>query len=303
MLLKNKKIYCLLFALIFSLMMGCNKDTSTMAGKKDGSWSVISSLETSGNNNITGFLNENYGISAGYSGEINFTKDSGKIWEKGINSSYCLFGLYILNDKVAWTSGNASCVRKTEDGAGSWQNVLNFGGSEPNHCKYISFIDENNGWIASSTPFSVNEKSFMLGTTKNGGNLWTEVNLPKDIEEIVAIHLSSINEGYILDRACNLYMTTNGGKSFSKKTLKLEEAAIINELGPNVVLRVSNKKNIFIAYKGENNKLKAMRSYNGGKTWSKEKLPDINSGTLYLSPDGKFLTVTNNGVVSVLKYN
>jgi photosystem II stability/assembly factor-like uncharacterized protein len=250
------------------------------------------SIETIFARNYGGFINKKVGITVGYSGEINYTTKGDKKWQKGNNSSLCLFGLCILNDKTAYACGNGSCVVKTTDGGKDWYTIKSFGEDEPNHPRFLSFADEKNGWIATGSKFGFYEESSILGSTNDGGQKWNDVKVPDEIQEISAIYLRTPNDGYLIDGSGNLYTTADGGKSFKKQPLNLKDGYFAAHFAPNIALKFFDDKNAFIAYEDKNGILKAARSIDGGKTWTDEPMPDMQNGSLFLSPDGKMLTLT-----------
>ena len=66
----------------------------------ESSWTVVLDTKISHKTNIAGFLNENYGITVGYNGEIHYTNDGGKTWPNSKNSSMCRFCLDIVNENL-----------------------------------------------------------------------------------------------------------------------------------------------------------------------------------------------------------
>lgn len=144
--MRIKKVLVFLCITVLSIgFFGC----SSTGGKNKSNWVVSKTVNIPHKNNIGGFYNDNFGITVGYSGEVHYTNDGGVNWPKGNNKSLCRFGLDIVNEKVAWNCGNGGHVRKTIDGGQNWENVSDFGESVPNHCRYLSFLNENVGWIAS----------------------------------------------------------------------------------------------------------------------------------------------------------
>lgn len=285
--------------LITSIFFGCGK-TGNLSNR---SWKITSESEAIFPRNIGGFFNKKYGVTVGYAGEIYYTKDKGKTWNKGSNSSYCLFGLCIVNTKVAYACGNGTYVVKTTDGAKNWKQIMNFGEYEPNQPRYLSFINEDMGWIATPQKFKHKDKIVMLGSTKDGGETWEYIVLPEEIDEIVAIYLRTAENGYILDNKNNLYITNDGGKNFVKQPLNIEDACLNAKAEPHVVLKFSDENYGFIAYENEKGKFQAARSSDGGKTWINDTVPDLPNGALYLSQDGKTITLTRpSEFIKVLEY-
>lgn len=312
MLKKIKILSLIAILLISSLFYGCEKtvkhtDSSNQSVKvvsqANPTWKLTSEPVDLFSRNMVGFFNEKCGISVGLGGEIHYTIDGGKTWDLSSNSSLCLFGLNIVNTKVAYASGNGSTVLKTMDGGKNWRGVSCFGQSEPNHPRYLSFVDENTGWIATANKFEYNSKTLFLGSTKDGGNTWDNIIVPEEIEEILAIYLRTPDNGYIIDNKNNLYLTKDGGKTFIKQPLNLKDLYPSAKFEQRVVLNFTDENNAFIAYMNKDYKIQAVRSSDGVKTWTSEAFPDLNNGALYLSQDGKFLTLTyTDGSTKILQY-
>jgi photosystem II stability/assembly factor-like uncharacterized protein len=233
--------------------------------------------------NLVGFLDETYGITVGYSGEIQYTKDSGENWNKAENKSLCRLGLEIVNEKLAWNCGNAGHVRMSNDGGQTWIAVSSFGDMEPDQARFLSFIDNEIGWIASNYRFA---------TTADGGRTWNEIDTPTGNEDIAAIYLRTSNEGFVMDVKGNLYITKDGCKTWSKQVVPLMGEKLVSSRCPMAVMHFSDANNgcILISHK------KAIWSYtttNGGEEWSKEQVSKEHYGFLYLTRDGKKLTITS----------
>lgn len=303
--MKTRRVMSIVLTLVFMLMIGgCNNGKETSGKASTPSWKVVSELKNDYSKNNSFFLNEKTGITVGAGGEIHYTKDGGEKWGYGINKSYCLFGICMVNDKIAYAAGNGSYVVKTKNGGASWKAVTDFGEFEPNHPRYISFVDENTGWVATPSEFKLNGKSAKLGLTKDGGETWEAIELPKDAGRIAAISLRTQNDGYVLDNAGNLYITKDGGKSFSKQPLGLNDMDLLINDAPNIALKFLDDKNALLCYNNMDAKIQAARSSDGGKTWIKETMPDLWGASLTLSPDGKILTATYaDGTLKILSYN
>jgi len=280
-----KKLMTLLFIVI--ILFSCREK-----------WSKV--LSCNEETTIAGFINETHGITAGYAGDTKYTLDGGKTWNKGENKSFCRFGLEILNDDIAFHCGNGAQNRVTHDGGKTWDEITNFGLSEPNHCRYISFIDEYTGWIASLDK---------LGSTNNEGHEWEELRLPEDIGKILAIDLIDKTTGYLYDTNNNLYLTKDSGQNWTKEQVGINKKEyLLNAFEtPSLVMRFSDVNNGIIIHKQvkPDKKLVALITNDGGKSWKKEDIPgeyDIFS-VLFMSDDGSLLTVKSGNTVTVLKRN
>lgn len=284
--MKYKKVISAICITTIGLCLyGCGSNSSNIYAK--GNWEIAKTLEIKQKNNIGGFYNENYGLTVGYSGTIYYTNDGGENWNKSNNSSFCRFGLYIVNDKVAYNCGNGRHVRKTTDGGVNWKAVTDFGDSEPNHCRYLSFIDENTGWIGSPSKVAI---------TKDGGNTWNDIKLPDGIGDILTIDLVNENSGYLIDSNENLYITKDGGQTWNSKKLNVNNMNNTVYYTNGSYLRFTDEKNGVLFYENKDNgAVKCAYTKDGGDTWKEKNMPeaDVTNG-YYLSSDGKILTITGD---------
>ena len=284
--MKIQKLFFLLIFFIF-LVFSCNEN-------KTGTWKTIIDINPSQQVTITGFNDDNFGITAGYAGTQRYTNDGGKIWNVGQNNSWCRFGLDILNNNIAWTCGNKGHNRVTDNGGKNWKAQTDYGNMEPRQCRYISYYDENTGWLASPE---------LLARTRDGGKTWEKIDLPQDIDKILAINLSTPETGYLLDANGIIYMTKDSAKTWERIILKIEKnnyvfyptsaSSIVMKFRDNngiIILRQTNPKKQFVA----------LYTNDEGKTWRNEiilyKAPKNAKSFwdyfLYLSHDWNYLTIT-----------
>ncbi len=251
---------------------------------------------------IAGFYDLTNGITAGYAGEVHYTSDGGKSWPNGVNVSACRFGLEILDPNNAWTSGNNGNVRVSHDSGVTWVEAADFGNFEPNECRYLSFIDPESGWIASQS---------RLAVTYDGAKSWTEITLPPQIKNIMAIHMLSKDQGFLFTLSGDLFITKDGCKTWDshKIDFKGRQLLIMVPTAPKAALRFTDesKGTLITAILEQKQKWMILQTADGGKTWKEESLPaqlnNINVGTVFLSRDASVLTVHDklNKVIYVLK--
>ena len=94
---------------------------------------------------VAGFHDDGFGITVGYSGDVRYTTDGGQLWTSAENKSWCRYGLDIVDEKTAWHCGNGGHVRASTDGGQTWQTVADFGPNQPDHCRFLSFLDAKTG--------------------------------------------------------------------------------------------------------------------------------------------------------------
>lgn len=297
--MKIKKCSLLLLTVFFILSFSScgGKTVKTSNEPLKPKWKVVSSITNELKVTIAGFNDEKCGIAVGRDGTTHYTdKGFNKLRGGSGSQKACLFGLCIINNKVAYACGNGSTVVKTLDGGANWQEITDFGTSEPSHARYLSFVDENSGWIA--MPQDIHN-TCQLARTMDGGKTWTGINLPNDINAIMTIYLRDSSNGYILDKSNILYTTHDGGKSFSKQKINIDDMFDFSSLAflpysQQVALRFLDEKNAIIAYIGKNKKLKVARSSDGGVTWLNEPVEDVKGGAIYISSDGKIISLVQN---------
>jgi photosystem II stability/assembly factor-like uncharacterized protein len=267
----------------------CNKKTPNPSNKAvdSGPWKILNTIEPIGFScRMAGFLNEKFGITTAMYGEVHYTTDGGENWPSGNNISDCIAGLEIIDDKTAYMSANYSEVRVTRDGGINWRDVANFGDMVNEHCRYLSFIDSEKGWIA-------NKKE--IGFTEDGGKVWKNITVPGNVADISAINLKTVDEGYILSSDGKLFLTLNGGKSWDEKNLGITGFKVL--VCPTAALHISdNKKFEIVAYlEGEGQKgYYFITTSDGGNTWNQKKLIEEGGpGYINLSRNGKVLTITD----------
>ncbi|NLL77925.1 MAG: hypothetical protein GX235_11895 [Clostridiales bacterium] len=255
----------------------------------DLSWALkkeIDPMEKKMESRYVGFFNENLAISTYQHGVLHYTTDGGELWSLGSNSTACITGLDIIDDKVAYIAANYSQVATTSNGGKTWSRLPDFGNMANGHCRYLSFIDENTGWIA-------NRKD--LGFTKDGGKSWETVSIPEGILEISAIWLSSATKGYILSSKGTLYKTTDGGLTWTEKDLKIEGFKRMD--CPTMAFRIAGEKTLqVVAYleKGKEKGYYYFYSDDGGDTWKREDLVlEGGKGYVYLNREGTMLTISD----------
>ncbi len=260
-----------------------------------GPWHVIRRTQYEQSIYQAGFLDDSFGIMVGYSGAVYYSGDGGQTWSPGKNTSFCRFGLDIVDQQTAWNCGNAGHVRVSTDGGKNWQAVENFGGSEPDHCRFLSFLDARTGWAA--TPQ-------LLGATADGGATWKTLALPKGIKDVAAIALRTATEGYLLDTSGAVFITTDGGKTWTARSLGLvNNEKLTVARAPAAVIRFTDAQTGMVVFALKAGVFSA-RTSDGGRTWKQEPVAiTYNAPTLYLAHDGLTLTAIDGlSDLMVLRY-
>jgi len=263
-----------------------------------GSWKLVRKSSYAHPVTLAGFLNDTFGLTIGYDGEVHYTTDGGQTWPTAKNESFCRFGLDIVDENVAWTCGNRGNVRLSTDGGRTWKAVADFGPSEPRQCRYLSFLDAKTGWAA--TPYEI-------GATTDGGQTWSEIALPKGSAEIMGMTLRTATSAFLLDKAGTFFRTVDGGQTWVGRPLGLAEKEYLSfDTAPKAVMRFTDAEHGGLVFTLITGTIVYMRTDNGGETWKRETIPGLDgtNSYFYLAPDGKTLTITDspNKEILVLRY-
>ncbi len=268
------------------LFSACSKSSSSK-------WDLVLEGEIKHGAAMLGFINKDSGIAIGEFGKIYFTNDGGKTWEKAINKSFDLFGIDIVDKNIAFSSGSRGHVGATENGGKTWTRLTDYGKNFEftYHCRYLSFISRDTGWIASQGK---------LASTFNGGQSWNEIALPEGIKRIKAIDMWSKSEGCILDNDYTLFFTGDSGKTWQKQNIEIDIAELNKKifLSPDTAIRFTDRntgKIIMQVPRLKEAVVVEIFTNDGGKTWLQEEIPVklVDISNIYLTRDGKTLTVFN----------
>ena len=327
--MSNYKLYTIFFSLLIFLLVSCQKlDTSppTVAPEElpvaqasevpptkrpvvqeetAEQWHIIRRLNVKQVPGSVYFANPDFAIS-GCNWQLgaprpSYTTDGGQTWEITGDSSTTSCpakGIYIVDEQSIWSCYLSSNYWFVQDSYQTWNKVPN---PTSTKCLLLSFADNENGWAVVGTTDTD------LVATSDSGNSWEEIVLPEGIGEIAAISLRSSNDGYILDFDRTLYETHDGGKSWSHQTLELEDKELeaMHMGDSSAAIRFSDEDNgvvILNVAGGGNSALLALHTSDGGKMWDPHEIP-TGFGPIYLSHDGRYLTVNEPGKDVVLLEN
>lgn len=203
-----------------------------------------------------------------------------------------------MDVQTVWQCGLNNTGSST-DGAKSWQNSSAFGGGM--RC-WVSFADAKTGWAGPATK---------LQATTDGGASWQKLVGPDKLlaGNLAAISLRTPSDGYMLAMDGTLYTTGDGGKGWSANTPVTDhmgELKLMKNDVPLAAVRFWDADHGLIVLGlagGGQAELVALRTVDGGKTWTEEYL--LNKvGMPYVTHDGQFVTVVSviGDVVTVLHY-
>ncbi|HEX9061315.1 MAG TPA: hypothetical protein VF941_14135 [Clostridia bacterium] len=237
------------------------------------------------------FLNDNYGIATGFSGENRITTDGGKNWTLSMNKSNNSNGYDLIGENIIWYGDDFGDIGISTDKGISWQLAKN---AFLARISYISAIDEKAALIGNRDK---------VAFTEDGAKNLVDIKYKEGDGSIAALNLYSKNEAYILDYDGNLY--------YSKDKLKNWKSCIVKD--PNGIIKIRSDAasasstacirnfkdgNITIAFCDDNSGIYIIKSKDEGLTWTKEKVTDESALNIYLSPDGNSITY-NTGLNTV----
>jgi photosystem II stability/assembly factor-like uncharacterized protein len=272
-----------------------------LARAAPGQWKLAGEAPISHKASVAAFVDEQNGITGGYAGAMYLTRDGGKTWTPGVNSSACRFGLELLPGGMAWSAGNQGNVRASRDGGAHWQVAASFGRSEPRHARHLSFVDAQRGLIAAPEE---------LGLTADGGESWKSVAVPPRGGMIAAAALSEEGGGLrirVLDENGDLWLSADGGASWSQATSPVRTAVFESIAGPYAALRFAGAEGALAAVQDEGNgvvRAHLYRTHDGGKTWGEDAVPGgLKGSVLTLSSDAKLLTTFDSTTLRLYRLN
>jgi photosystem II stability/assembly factor-like uncharacterized protein len=194
----------------------------------------------------------------------------------------------IVDAQTIWQCGMKTVSVSTDNGK-TWKAVAGKAGGMG--C-ILSFVDAKTGWLGFGQKFEM---------TTDGGETWKEVVLPKEVSRVAAVSLRTPKDGYLIDQDGVLHVTQDAGKTWSTQSLGLTSPGIkgfvdpkspfVNETPQAAVRFTDAKHGLVILGLSSKEKMIALRTADGGKTWKEEALPVDFFGVPYITHDGKFVTV------------
>jgi photosystem II stability/assembly factor-like uncharacterized protein len=247
-------------------------------------WSIVRAMDFGQSTLSVMFGDESFGVATDLGGGIHYTEDGGSTWTYAATAGRSRVALEISEgDERIWHIGFGGAVGRSTDRAHTWEPVsfLPYNG----HVEYVSFANADAGWVATTEL-----PTFFV--TADGAKTWTAHPLPEGMGKPAALHLRTPRDGYLLDRAGNLFQTADGGATWEERSLGLEQGFTIPTLNHSAAMRFTDDRHGLIALNllgGGSGRVLVLRTKDGGATWSEEPLP-VGMGMFHLTRNGVYLT-------------
>jgi photosystem II stability/assembly factor-like uncharacterized protein len=258
---------------------------------------------------MAAFLNENFGLTGGFNGpgKAHYTLDGGTTWHKSESSGGCIHGIEIVDSKRVWVCGamegtgftTPGGVRLSTDGGQTFGPKLNLA-TYAEECP-MSFIDDRTGWV-------YQPETAGLNATSDGGLTWVKVPLPAAAKQIKAVAIRAAGQGFVLDKTGMVYATVNQGATWNQLPLPMKKYPGMRMFlaeSATAAIRSLDKDNILVVMSligKKRPRIVAFRTHDGGVTWRDENAGS-EMGSIFLSPDGRFITCNINDKVTVYRYH
>lgn len=121
------------------------------------------------------------------------------------------YSISIVNDSVAFVSGNHGRIAKTTNIGQNWTTYT----YNDEHFRKNEFLDENTGYVSFSN--NMNYQGHLQKTTNSGLSWEMKLEVP-EYYEINYFHFFDKNEGYVYREFGDLMKTTNGGNNWYTET-------------------------------------------------------------------------------------
>jgi photosystem II stability/assembly factor-like uncharacterized protein len=246
-------------------------------------WTVIARADFPRTTLSVMFADAAYGIATDTGGGIYATEDAGVHWTHAYDAGYSRVALDMMNPGAVWHIGFGGALSRSVDRGRSWEYV----GSVPynGHVEYVSFANEADGWVVSS-------EIAQLFQTGDGGRSWVALPLPEGMGFPAAINLRTPEEGRLLDTAGRLFLSTDGGATWSEGSIPLGDGWVLPTLNHSAAMRFLDADHGLLAIEAVtegDGRTFALRTADGGRTWEEESLP-VPMGMFHLTRDGIYLT-------------
>jgi len=259
-------------------------------------WQIVKQIQPEHKPKYAAFMNELFGATGcGEKFVPSFTADGGQTWIQPVMGKFCPDSIDIVDGRSIWLC-NQFGVFTSKDGGRSLSQTY----SPYDTCRILSFADDTHGWSS----FDWN-----IAATDDGAIRWLDLEKEYNMGDIAALSRRTPEEGYVLTYDGIFWSTSDAGASWTSTDLEIvdDDMRIANQDGrPPVSMHFQDEDNgvIVLTMAGRGNtQFFSLHTADGGQSWARQEIP-LNLGAVYLSHDGRFLTVTElggQGTVTILE--
>lgn len=207
-----------------------------------------------------------------YDGIIVYTVDGGETWEVQKHLQTLLSDIKFVNESQGWAVGKNGLILHTATGGQVWTTQQN-----PLSGKFtsVSFTDENNGWVVSSSNWGE------IIHTSNGGNDWVVQTNPSD-KPLHDVFFLDENNGWAVGLEAAVIRTSDGGETWVQIDVNASQGFRFAS-----VYFVDNMHGWIAGIDGS-----ILRTTDGGNTWE-----EVETGTFEIFNDIFFIDTENGWAV------
>jgi photosystem II stability/assembly factor-like uncharacterized protein len=268
-------------------------------------WKLVREAPVLPGTMVVAFLDERFAHTAGCPAPLNRSFDGGEHWSYGFARDLCRSALEVVPG-LALSGGNGGDLRRSTDEGVHWERAHPFGESYPHQPRFLSFLDDKVGAIATDLD---------LGLTDDGGRTWQRLLPPAQAEDLAAVSVSKEDGRLVLrvlDEAGAIWRSADGGKTWASAPSPLQKRILASAeqvrqmpRGPMAALRFEGAVGVLAATLDDGEALsgRVYRTRDGGATWAEERLSaPFHGAVVTLSRDGKILSALDTGAATVRVY-
>lgn len=181
------------------------------------------------------FVNDSVGWVSGIkngwlNGWLRKTTDGGITWvEQTTTSNYGVYRLDFVSPLEGWFFDSDDEIFKTSNGGTTWTKVSSLTGTI-NKLRDMDFVTPTQGWVAASSGFAAGPGTIFY--TSNGGQSWTAQITSNTNSFFNTLCFLNTSLGFATGAGSNMYMTTDGGQTWSIQNSTLNSYGMVRAIPP-----------------------------------------------------------------------